>query len=1690
MKRFKKTWLVAGLGVVMVVGAGAIAWHLRTQYSSFYTDADAIRRPLDEVVPRDILWRPAVKLPTLINTAVDEREPGVTADGMTVFFVRGKPGFNADIFTSTRTPDGWTAPEPLDALNTPADELGPAPSPDGTLLYFHSDRADGHGGYDLWVSRRGPNGWQEPVNLGPDVNSAYHDYGPAMTPDGAVLYFASNRPRSDAVDAPAADAWLSEIREDYAKRDFDLYTAQVVEGRPGRVAAVVQLNTPQNEGSPAISSAGDFVYFSSDRDGGEGGYDIYRARLLDDGYSGASNLGDTLNSAANELDPALALSGFAIYFSSNRESEEVDEYDLYYAESREVFATSETYRATLDWESLWPYLLGMLLGLLGVLLSLLLLNAAHRLQYNRLTLLARCLLASLIVHMLLLLLFSAWGVTTALAEMFEQGNATRVILVSGATGGDLASQVRGQLTQLQIEAVSQAASRQEPAPSQSATQITPQALQVARSRIEADDVPDQELSHVREVAARSAGFSESVADKSVDQMAPAQTSVPTEAMRVDAREAQPTTPAAQDADVQPSRAREQMAITDQRNAAAVAIAPQPVDVPDQDQGPQIRLDAQPIQSVLARLPALEAGPVIPNELESVDADVSIADGPPAERVVETARTIAAATGEMPRHDVLATGAPSSSTLPTVEVTPAGSTYEPMGRSLAAEVSRDAVAQPQSTDLNVDTPQSVNVSHAPSIDVAQPTNVRASTVTEVEAGSDLAVVQSARTTDATAVVQTTASTDAIALAPDIHSSTGTELDSFVQPVVTDSRVAAAPESEGAQKSAIPFDHAAPVDVTLPALRSAQLTTPTIESQLPIARGPRTSSDEPVRQTAIATSAVVLPPDARAVGSTDRGSLAEVVVNDSQPMAVSDSNETIDVASAFADANQVDVSLPALRTEQLAQVKEQSDEFEMVADSPTLRNRMTERVESMPSAAAEARVVLIAPTVVQETELAATASTLTPAHGAEATIADISWPQQSQRTGQSVAVDSLLTELALVDEFSADTANEPNEQLRPRQEPARRGGQSRFKLPIDQAIESDSVFLDLAIAGSPNEDSIASVSLDRVEAMPFGNLVDVSQPEVAPLLAAAPFDLDLKLPTRTALTPDIYKQRAPDRRQELVQTMGGSEETERAVAMALDWLARHQSPDGRWDGARFDDRCGECGGGTQVDVDIALTGLALLCFLGTDQTHFNEGPYQEVVDRGLSWLVKQQRPGGDLMGQESMYSHGIASIALAEAFGMTGDPSLVEPVQSAIRFIYAARNTSVGGWRYAPGQVGDTSVLGWQMMALTSARRCGLDVTGEAFDVASNWLNLVTSPNRPGLYAYQPDREVTPAMTAEAMFVRQLLGRTRRDQDMQESADYLLQHPPNWDANLNTYYWYYATLALYQHQGDEWERWNEQVKDQLVAHQRTDGLATGSWSPEGDWAEVGGRVYQTAICALTLEVYYRYLPSFLSAETAEVPNMIRGAVTDATSGAPLVGAVVRIDRLDAPALTATTNASGRYVLIAPDLPDFFAVSASHGGYVPEAVNVASQDLKRGTVTRDFQLDPQHHDVIAIEAVPEVHHLGNDRFDGSINSRFQKKAEGTIFESEFRLTAEQLSSDAGQAEIVLLVKGAQVDNEIRINGNLLERFLDRAPRDGSFGEFTAEFPIQWLVEGTNTLHIRSVRGGDLDDFEFVNVRIRFDR
>ncbi|HPP52144.1 MAG TPA: hypothetical protein PK777_04265, partial [Thermoguttaceae bacterium] len=105
----------------------------------------------------------------------------------------------------------------------------------------------------------------------------------------------------------------------------------------------------------------------------------------------------------------------------------------------------------------------------------------------------------------------------------------------------------------------------------------------------------------------------------------------------------------------------------------------------------------------------------------------------------------------------------------------------------------------------------------------------------------------------------------------------------------------------------------------------------------------------------------------------------------------------------------------------------------------------------------------------------------------------------------------------------------------------------------------------------------------------------------------------------------------------------------------------------------------------ESDSAATGLALLAFLGAGYTH-QEGPYRTQVQRGLEWLLANQKPDGDLWGYAQgssdtwLYSHGIAAIALCEAYGMTRDPALRQAAERAVGFIVAAQHPTRGGWRY--------------------------------------------------------------------------------------------------------------------------------------------------------------------------------------------------------------------------------------------------------------------------------------------------------------------------------------------------------------------------------------------------------------------------
>ena len=355
------------------------------------------------------------------------------------------------------------------------------------------------------------------------------------------------------------------------------------------------------------------------------------------------------------------------------------------------------------------------------------------------------------------------------------------------------------------------------------------------------------------------------------------------------------------------------------------------------------------------------------------------------------------------------------------------------------------------------------------------------------------------------------------------------------------------------------------------------------------------------------------------------------------------------------------------------------------------------------------------------------------------------------------------------------------------------------------------------------------------------------------------------------PDLYKLRVMPNRSGVAKRHGATPESEKAVQIALDWLANNQADDGRWDPA-------EHNAGRELSVQgrnrlnagskagSGITGLALLAFLAGGHTH-QTGPYAANVRRGLEFLLRIQAPDGSLGGNgqafEFMYCHAMAACALSEAYGMTHDTRLEKPVRRAIAFTVSAQDPRGGGWRYRPGDPGDTSQLGWQLMALKSAALAGIPMPPSTRAGIIRFLRSVSSGKQGGLASYRPGEAPTRSMSAEALVCWQFLGLPREHPACNEAGDYLLTELPGAGVP-NDYYWYYATIAMYQLQGDYWQRWNEALQSTLLVRQVKDGPLTGSWNTDTLWGGYGGRVYTTAIATLALEVYYRFLP--LYGETA--------------------------------------------------------------------------------------------------------------------------------------------------------------------------------------------------------------------------------
>jgi hypothetical protein len=416
--------------------------------------------------------------------------------------------------------------------------------------------------------------------------------------------------------------------------------------------------------------------------------------------------------------------------------------------------------------------------------------------------------------------------------------------------------------------------------------------------------------------------------------------------------------------------------------------------------------------------------------------------------------------------------------------------------------------------------------------------------------------------------------------------------------------------------------------------------------------------------------------------------------------------------------------------------------------------------------------------------------------------------------------------------------------------------------------------------PQEDPSPQQDMTDLVALPESSTVETVQViSTADDLDAAPITVELTdFGTETAQASDLLSsvgvvggktagglggRTDTKMRQQLIQAGGGSSQSEAAVESSLKWIVQHQMPDGGWS---FNLKaCPSCNGQCSQGVDkgygldrCGATSMALLPFLGRGYTH-KDGPYKKQFEAGIGFLAtmamkgqgKAYGPGGNL------YSQGLAGIVLSESYAMTQDRRLAVPAQAALNYIMAAQDPAGGGWRYSPKQPGDTSAVGWQLMALKSGHMAFLQVSPFTIKKSVEFLNAVQADDG-ATYGYT-DPGNGGATSAVGLLCRMYLGWKKDHPALQRGVDRLAKMGPSNDL----YFDYYATQVLHHVEGDRWVGWNTRMRDMLVTTQSKKGHEAGSWYEGvdgGHGAHAAGRLYCTSLATLILEVYYRHLPIY--------------------------------------------------------------------------------------------------------------------------------------------------------------------------------------------------------------------------------------
>ena len=339
--------------------------------------------------------------------------------------------------------------------------------------------------------------------------------------------------------------------------------------------------------------------------------------------------------------------------------------------------------------------------------------------------------------------------------------------------------------------------------------------------------------------------------------------------------------------------------------------------------------------------------------------------------------------------------------------------------------------------------------------------------------------------------------------------------------------------------------------------------------------------------------------------------------------------------------------------------------------------------------------------------------------------------------------------------------------------------------------------------------------------------------------------------------IFAGRSAGGRASALGAHGGDARTEGAVLKALEWLKNHQAPNGTW---------GAGGGDNQVGV----TGLGVLTFLAHGETTAS-AKYGPTVEKAIRFLVSKQQDNGVIGGlvpgkcgdggDGSSYAHGIATYAISEAYGITRIPSLKPVMEKAAAVIIAGQQDG-GGWdyRFCKGARKDTSVSGWQIQALKAAYIAGAETPGikDALSKAAAYLKGMQNPET-GQIGYSNPGAGNAPITAVGVLCLQLIGHAE-DKEVEKGLQFMRGWDLKWDKPgyaAPLYGWYYITQAKFHKGGSDWQSWNQDLRRELPASQKEDGHWDFTGEEHGSGA---GPAYSTTLAALSLQVYYRFLPTY--------------------------------------------------------------------------------------------------------------------------------------------------------------------------------------------------------------------------------------